>query len=83
MEETEVKHNCIIYSFCKSVGKKVYKSPLVLCIKVRNKKCESDLILTEMIIVEFRECVVLVIHLCIISVYFSHLCVFRLFNFEQ
>lgn len=82
MEDTEVKHNCIIYFSLKNIQKKVYESPLVTCLKVGNEKCESELILIEMIILEFRGYVVFVIHLCIISVYLCNLYTSYFFNFE-
>lgn len=40
-----VKHNCVIYSFLKSI--EVYESPLVTYLNVMNEKCGSDLILTN------------------------------------
>lgn len=40
-----VKHNCVIYSFLKSI--EVYESPLVTYLNVMNEKCGSDVILTN------------------------------------
>lgn len=76
----KVKHNYIL--FLKVLkGKKVNESVSVICLRVMNEKCGSDLILTEVIILEFREYIVPIIHLDIF--YVRHLCMLYLFGFEQ
>lgn len=51
----KVKHSCVVYFFFLSIEGKVYEPPLITCLNLMNEKCGSDLILTEMVISEFRE----------------------------
>ena len=46
----------VLYTFFfLSIEGKVYEPPLITCLNLMNEKCGSDLILTDMIISEFRE----------------------------
>lgn len=75
------KSSKLLYTLLKSIEKEVNEPALVTYLKVMNEKCGNDLILTEIITLEFRKYIVPIIYLGIFH-FLLGIRVSYLFNIE-